>query len=197
MGCGIEPQKIRYRRGREVLRFARRQHVRHRFAKGAVALPGSKATSRAKGFVSGTLGISSLTHWSTEIPRMRPDELQSKNSRTWRMIVLSAGIRSLLWDTKEAVLSRPTEALAVPGEIIPEWWATSSRDGWAKLSRNGWAASFRNHGRLAPKSAGYSGGPRSTIPSTTVSCPNGGALLLPWVGHRSCRAPRTRLSHQN
>ena len=32
MGCGIEPRKIRYRRGRESL-FARRQHVRHRYAR--------------------------------------------------------------------------------------------------------------------------------------------------------------------
>src|ERR671925_375154 len=47
MGCGIEPRKIRYRRGREFL-FARRQHVRHAM-RGADALPGSKATSRAKG----------------------------------------------------------------------------------------------------------------------------------------------------
>src|SRR6266581_790160 len=32
MGCGIEPRKIRYRRGRESL-FARRQYVRHRYAR--------------------------------------------------------------------------------------------------------------------------------------------------------------------
>jgi hypothetical protein len=32
MGCGIEPRKVRYRRGREFL-FARRQHVRHRYAR--------------------------------------------------------------------------------------------------------------------------------------------------------------------
>src|SRR5829696_4860979 len=47
MGCGIEPRKIRYRRGRESL-FARRQYVR-RAMRGADALPGSKATSRGKG----------------------------------------------------------------------------------------------------------------------------------------------------
>src|SRR5262249_36575626 len=33
MGCGIEPRKIRYRRGRG-FSFARRQHVRHRHARG-------------------------------------------------------------------------------------------------------------------------------------------------------------------
>src|SRR6516162_1255109 len=32
MGCGIEPRKIRYRRGRGSL-FARRQHVQHRYAR--------------------------------------------------------------------------------------------------------------------------------------------------------------------
>jgi hypothetical protein len=48
MGCGIEPRKVRHCRGRG-FSFARRQHVRHRHARGAVALPGSKATSRAKG----------------------------------------------------------------------------------------------------------------------------------------------------
>jgi hypothetical protein len=32
MGCGIEPRKVRYRRGRVFL-FARRQHVRHRYAR--------------------------------------------------------------------------------------------------------------------------------------------------------------------
>src|SRR5262249_5189126 len=32
MGCGIEPRKIRYRRGRGFL-FARRQHVRRRYAR--------------------------------------------------------------------------------------------------------------------------------------------------------------------
>ena len=47
MGCGIEPRKIRYRRGREFL-FAQRQ-LCGTATRGAVALPGSKATSRAKG----------------------------------------------------------------------------------------------------------------------------------------------------
>src|SRR5205085_10525316 len=67
-----------------------------------------------------------------------PTNFNRRTSRTWRMIVLSAGIRSLLWEQpKERDLSRAAEAPATPGEIIPEWWATS----------------FRNHGRLAPESA--------------------------------------------
>jgi hypothetical protein len=44
------------------------------------------------------------------------------------MVVLFAGIRSLLRKAEEADLSRPAEA-PDPGEIIPEWWATSSRNG--------------------------------------------------------------------
>src|SRR6516225_10861028 len=32
MGCGIETRKVRHRRGREFL-LARRQHVRHRYAR--------------------------------------------------------------------------------------------------------------------------------------------------------------------
>src|SRR5436309_14909026 len=58
-----------------------------------------------------------------------PTNFNRRTSRTWRMVVLSAGIRSLLWTAKGADLSRPAEAPDPPGEIIPEWWATSSRNG--------------------------------------------------------------------
>jgi hypothetical protein len=58
-----------------------------------------------------------------------PTNLSRSTSRTWRMVVLSAGIRSLLRKSKGADLSRPAEAPPPPGEIIPEWWATSSRNG--------------------------------------------------------------------
>src|SRR5207249_9187575 len=44
------------------------------------------------------------------------------------MVVLSAGIRSLLRKAEGADLSRPVEAPDPTGEIIPEWWATSSRN---------------------------------------------------------------------
>src|SRR5437667_6214894 len=58
-----------------------------------------------------------------------PTNFNRRTSRTWRMVVLSAGIRSLLWTAKGADLSRPAEAPDPPGEVIPEWWATSSRNG--------------------------------------------------------------------
>src|ERR1700730_18218166 len=55
-----------------------------------------------------------------------PTNFNRRTSRTWRMIVLSAGIRvSPLEQPKEPDLSRPAEAPATPGDIIPEWWATS------------------------------------------------------------------------
>src|SRR2546429_7246900 len=65
-----------------------------------------------------------------------PTNFNRRTSRTWRMIVLSAGIRSLLWTAKGADLSRPAEApdprarssrnggrhhLGTVGEIISEW----------------------------------------------------------------------------
>ena len=50
-------------------------------------------------------------------------------------------------------LSLGCEGHPTPGEIIPQWWATSSRNGGARSSRNRWAASSRNDGRLHPESA--------------------------------------------
>src|SRR6266568_4638930 len=47
MGCGIEPRKIRYRRGREF--YSLEGNMCGTAMRGADALPGSKATSRAKG----------------------------------------------------------------------------------------------------------------------------------------------------
>src|SRR5438034_9151023 len=47
MGCGIEPRKVRYRRGREF--HSLEGNMCGTAMRGADALPGSKATSRAKG----------------------------------------------------------------------------------------------------------------------------------------------------
>src|SRR5512139_2900338 len=47
MGCGIEPRKIRHRRGRGF--HSLEGNMCGTAMRGAVALPGSKATSRAKG----------------------------------------------------------------------------------------------------------------------------------------------------
>src|SRR6266446_5086098 len=81
-----------------------------------------------------------------------PTNFNRRTSRTWRIVVLSAGIRYLPWTAKGADLSRPAEApttrakssrnggrdhLGMVGGIISEWRATS----------------FRNHGRHRPESA--------------------------------------------
>src|ERR1700740_1387346 len=71
-----------------------------------------------------------------------PAVLKRSTSRTWRLVVLSAGIRSPVQKPKERTLIGPAEApfnratssrnagrnhLGTPGEIKSEWWATSSR----------------------------------------------------------------------
>src|SRR5882672_3150907 len=85
-----------------------------------------------------------------------PTNFNRRTSRTWRIVVLSAGIRYLPWTAKGADLSRPAEApttrakssrnggrdhLGMVGGIISEWRATS----------------FRNHGRHRPESAQKAG----------------------------------------
>src|SRR5438874_3980611 len=57
MGCGIEPRKVRYRRGREF--HSLEGNMCGTAMRGADALPGSKATSRAKGShrILGDVGI--------------------------------------------------------------------------------------------------------------------------------------------
>jgi hypothetical protein len=79
--------------------------------------------------------------------------LKRSTSRTWRIVVLSAGIRSPMQKAKGADPNRPAETplnratssrnagrnhLGTPSEIKSEWWATSSRI----------------RGRLPPESAG-------------------------------------------
>src|ERR1700730_7777717 len=71
-----------------------------------------------------------------------PAVLKRSTSRTWRIVVLSAGIRSPVQKPKERTLIGPAEAplnratssrnrgrnhLGTPSEIKSEWWATSSR----------------------------------------------------------------------
>jgi hypothetical protein len=87
-----------------------------------------------------------------------PAVLKRSTSRTWRIVVLSAGIRSPVQKPKERTLIGPAEAplnratssrnagrnhLGTLGEIKSEWWATSSRI----------------RGRLPPESARGSGLP--------------------------------------
>src|ERR1700761_2334233 len=85
-----------------------------------------------------------------------PAVVKRSTSRTWRIVVLSAGIRSPVQKPKERTLIGPAEApsnratssrnagrnhLGTPGDIKSEWWATSSRI----------------RGRLPPESAARQG----------------------------------------
>src|ERR1700747_2464483 len=55
-----------------------------------------------------------------------PAVLKRSTSRTWRIVVLSAGIRSPHAKAKGADPNRASRGAAYPGEIIPEWRAKSS-----------------------------------------------------------------------
>jgi hypothetical protein len=58
-----------------------------------------------------------------------------RTSRTWRIVVLSAGIRSLPWTAKGGTGCQQRHRqpgrthLGTVGEIISEWWAELSRNG--------------------------------------------------------------------
>src|SRR5882672_12119479 len=105
-----------------------------------------------------------------------PTNFNRRTSRTWRIVVLSAGIRYLPWTAKGADLSRPAEApttrakssrnggrdhLGMVGGIISEWRATS----------------FRNHGRHRPESAGW-----WSDPAVVVMTPRPGRSIPTYVG---------------
>src|SRR3984893_13710186 len=70
------------------------------------------------------------SHGSVRHQRTSTEELRALGA--WSFSLLASGLSFAT--AKGADLSRPAEAPATPGEIIPEWWATSSR----------------NRGRLAP-----------------------------------------------
>src|SRR6202035_3238370 len=57
-----------------------------------------------------------------------PAVLKRSTSRTWRIVVLSAGIRSPMQKAKGADPNRASRDAAQPGDIIPECRAKSSRN---------------------------------------------------------------------
>src|SRR5260370_11720574 len=69
------------------------------------------------------------------------------------MIVLSAGIRSLLWNSQRSGPESASRGTCHPGRDHPGMVGDIISERWARSSRNGWATSFRNQGRLAPESA--------------------------------------------
>jgi hypothetical protein len=56
-----------------------------------------------------------------------PAAFNRSTSRTWRIAILSAGIIPSTAKAKGADAKRASGDAAYPGEIIPEWQATSSR----------------------------------------------------------------------
>jgi hypothetical protein len=54
--------------------------------------------------------------------------IKRSTSRTWRIAILSAGIRSPVQKAKGADPNRASRGAAYPGEIIPECRAKSSRN---------------------------------------------------------------------
>jgi hypothetical protein len=111
-----------------------------------------------------------------------PAVFKRGTSRTWRIVVLSAGIRSPVQKPKERTLFGPAEA--------PPTWATSSRNGGrnhpgtpSELKSEWWARSSRIRGRVPPESALRSMS-LSTYRSTRFSEPS----FLREYGR--CRAPR-------
>ncbi|MCG2631080.1 hypothetical protein L6654_31070, partial [Bradyrhizobium sp. WYCCWR 13023] len=50
-------------------------------------------------------------------------------SRTWRIANLSVGIKVPLRKAERRDRSGARRGLVTPGDIIPEWWATSNRNG--------------------------------------------------------------------
>src|SRR4051794_36959636 len=82
-----------------------------------------------------------------------PTVVKRSTSRTWRIVVLSAGIRSPVQKPKKRTLIGPAEA--------PSNRATSSRNGGrnhlgtpSEIKSECWATSSRIRGRLPPESAG-------------------------------------------
>ena len=58
-----------------------------------------------------------------------PADFNLITSRTWRIANLSVGIQVPFAKPKGGTVSEPEEASSPPGDIIPERWARSSRNG--------------------------------------------------------------------
>src|ERR1700730_11200224 len=58
-----------------------------------------------------------------------PADFNLITSRTWRIANLSVGIQVPFAKPKGGTVSEPEEASSPRGDIIPEWWARSSRNG--------------------------------------------------------------------
>src|SRR5262249_39418832 len=95
------------------------------------------------------------SHGSVRHQRTSTEELRALGA--WSSSLLASGPPL---EAKGTELSRPAEAPSLPGEIIPEWWATSSRN------------SGRNYlglvGGFIPESWATSIGIRTSPPGPTI-----------------------------
>jgi hypothetical protein len=80
------------------------------------------------------------------VRRQRTSTAELRAPRAWSSSLLASGPPL---EAKGTDLSRPAEAPSLPGEIIPEWWATSSRNGGrnylgmaGEIIPESWAASI-------------------------------------------------------
>src|SRR5215467_5153006 len=111
-----------------------------------------------------------------------PAVLKRSTSRTWRITVLSAGIRSPVQKPKGRTLIGPAEApfnratsswnagrnhLGTPSDIKSEWWATSSRIR-GRLPRN----------------------PHATAATNALSHDSDIAKVQEWLGHANVSTTR-------
>jgi hypothetical protein len=58
-----------------------------------------------------------------------PADFNLITSRTWRIASLSVGIQVLLRKAERQDRIGARRGLVTPGDIVPEWWARSSRNG--------------------------------------------------------------------
>src|ERR1700738_2062168 len=89
-----------------------------------------------------------------------PADFNLITSRTWRIASLSVGIQVPLRKAERRDRSGTRRGRVTPGDIIPEWWARSSRNGGrdhlgmaGDIKSERWARSFRNSGRHRAESA--------------------------------------------
>jgi len=66
-----------------------------------------------------------------------PTNFNRRTSRTWRMIVLSAGIRSLLWNSQRSGPESASRGTRHPGRDHPGMVGGIISERWARSSRNG------------------------------------------------------------
>src|ERR1700694_1741019 len=109
MGCGIEPRKIRYRRGREF--YSLEGNRCGPAMRGADALPGSKATSRAKGSYRNLGALVSGRRCRVQSPAVRIGKARMTNNTECVAVIAlqfpnSPSLLAIARPTTQAIKSR-------------------------------------------------------------------------------------------